>query len=146
MGRWFIHDSFTVMSGELRTLHATKSPHPAMSIRNQPSPKPMQNMTLPRRLIFPLARVFIFAYRSPMSMHYCKQGAVKPTHYVVTCKRCARQIPTGVNAFPRENLVVPCPLCGELRRFRPSEIFLGFPDSLIQVQQTTITRRRRGGW
>jgi hypothetical protein len=41
---------------------------------------------------------------------------------------------------------VSCPLCGELRRYRPSEVFLGFPDSRIEVQRTTITRRRRGGW
>jgi len=79
-----------------------------------------------------------------MGMFYCQQGRVKPTHFVVTCKRCRRAIPAGVAAFPRDNLALECPLCGELRRYRPSEVYLGFPDTLIEVQQSTITRRRRG--
>jgi hypothetical protein len=54
-----------------------------------------------------------------MSMHYCQQGAVWPTTYVVTCKKCTRSIPAGAQEFPRGNLVVQCSLCGELRRYRP---------------------------
>jgi len=81
-----------------------------------------------------------------MGAYFCQQGARKPTHYVVTCKRCGRHIPAGVTAFPRDNLVIPCTLCGELRRYRPSEVYLGFPDSLLGVQQATITRHRKGGW
>ena len=81
-----------------------------------------------------------------MSMHYCQQGAVKPTVYVVTCKKCTRSIPSGAQEFPRGNLVVQCSLCGELRRYRPSEVYLGFPDSHLVQQQVSITRRRTGGW
>jgi len=81
-----------------------------------------------------------------MSMHYCQQGAVHPTVYVVTCKKCTRSIPAGTQEFPRGNLVVDCPLCGELRRYRPSEVYLGFPDSHLIQQQVSITRRRKGGW
>jgi hypothetical protein len=88
----------------------------------------------------------VFAYSSPMSMHYCQQGAVKPNVYVVTCKKCTRSIPAGAQEFPRGNLVVQCPLCGELRRYRPSEVYLGFPDSHLVQQQVSITRRRKGGW
>jgi hypothetical protein len=88
----------------------------------------------------------VFAYSSPMSMHYCQQGAVKPTTYVVTCKKCTRSIPAGAQEFPRGNLVLQCPLCRELRRYRPSEVYLGFPDSHLQQQQVSVTRRRRGGW
>ena len=57
-------------------------------------------------------------------MHYCQQGAVKPNVYVVTCKKCTRSIPAGTQEFPRGNLVVQCPLCGELRRYRPSEVYV----------------------
>jgi hypothetical protein len=32
---------------------------------------------------------------------------------------------------------VECPLCGELRRYLPSEVFLGRPDQLITRQQRT---------
>ena len=81
-----------------------------------------------------------------MSMHYCQQGAIKPNVYVVTCKKCTRSIPADAQEFPRGNLVVQCPLCGELRRYRPSEVYLGFPDSHLVQQQVSITRRRKGGW
>ena len=81
-----------------------------------------------------------------MSMHYCQQGAVRPTTYVVTCKKCTRSIPAGAQEFPRGNLVVQCALCGELRRYRPSEVYLGFPDSHLVQQQVSITRRRKGSW
>ena len=73
-------------------------------------------------------------------MHYCFQGRVKPTHFVVTCKRCRREVPSGCATMPEENRVVRCPLCGELRRYRPSEVFLGFPHTLLGVQAET--RRR----
>jgi hypothetical protein len=78
-----------------------------------------------------------------MSMHYCQQGKVKPTHYVVTCKKCARAVPTGVTEWPRINLVVGCPLCGELRRYRPSEVFLGFPDHTLDQQRCRAAVKSR---
>ena len=77
-----------------------------------------------------------------MGMHYCQQGQVRPTHFVVNCKRCRRAVPAGVKAFPADNLVIACPLCGELRRYRPSEVYLGFPHQLIAGQQSTLTSRR----
>jgi|GEM_PF-1732210 RNase P subunit RPR2 len=81
-----------------------------------------------------------------MSMHYCQQGAVKPNVYVVTCKKCTRSIPAGAQEFPTGNLVVQCSLCGELRRYRPSEVYLGFPDSHLVQQQVSVTRRPKGEW
>ena len=75
-------------------------------------------------------------------MHYCQQGQVRPTHFVVNCKRCRHAVPAGVKAFPADNLVIACPLCGELRRYRPSEVYLGFPHQLIAGQQSTLTSRR----
>jgi hypothetical protein len=52
--------------------------------------------------------------------------------------------PTGVAAFPRDNLTVTCTLCGEVRRYRSSEVYLGFPDSHLIQQQVSITRQRKG--
>lgn len=72
-----------------------------------------------------------------MSMHYCTQGRVQPTTYVVRCKRCQRDIPSGSGEFPKENIVVRCTLCGELRRYRPSEVFLGFVDVALTHQQAS---------
>jgi hypothetical protein len=44
-------------------------------------------------------------------------GKVKTATYIVTCKRCARSISAGTQEFPRNNLVVQCTPCGELRRY-----------------------------
>jgi hypothetical protein len=45
--------------------------------------------------------------------------------FVVTCKRCRRDVPSGREEFPFQSVTVECPLCGELRQYRPSEVFLG---------------------
>jgi hypothetical protein len=49
--------------------------------------------------------------------------------FVVTCKRCRRDVPTGVREFPFQSVAVECPLCGELGRYLPSEVFLGLTNS-----------------
>jgi len=36
--------------------------------------------------------------------------------------------------FPVYPIVVDCPLCGEKRRYRPSEVYLGRPDAMITKQ------------
>ena len=57
--------------------------------------------------------------------------------YVVTCKRCRRDVPSGVSEFPFQSITVECPLCGELRRYLPSEVSLGRPDQLVVHQSQT---------
>ena len=54
--------------------------------------------------------------------------------FVVECKRCRRDVPAGVAAFPFQSIVVVCPLCGELRRYLPSEVVLGTPHHLVAKQ------------
>ena len=51
--------------------------------------------------------------------------------FVVSCKRCRRDIPTGLKEFPFQSVTVECPLCGEVRRYLPSEIALGKPHQLV---------------
>jgi hypothetical protein len=60
--------------------------------------------------------------------------------FVVNCKDCRRVVPSGVKEFPFHSLEVTCPLCGELRRYLPSEVFFGRPDQLV----THRARRRVG--
>ena len=36
--------------------------------------------------------------------------------FVVTCKRCRRDVPSGREEFPFQSIAVTCPLCGEQRR------------------------------
>lgn len=51
--------------------------------------------------------------------------------FIATCKRCRREIPAGVKEFPFQPVVVECPLCGEIRRYLPSELMLGKPHPLV---------------
>jgi RNase P subunit RPR2 len=60
--------------------------------------------------------------------------------FVVTCKRCRRDVPSGREEFPFQSVAVECPLCGELRRYLPSEVILGRPDGLVTRQRRTGSR------
>ena len=55
--------------------------------------------------------------------------------FVVTCKDCHRAVPSGAKEFPFHSIELTCPLCGEPRRYLPSEIFLSRPDRLVTRQQ-----------
>ncbi len=57
--------------------------------------------------------------------------------FVVTCKRCRRDVPAGVGEFPFQSIMVSCPLCSEQRRYLPSEVFLGRVDRLVIHQNRT---------
>ena len=54
--------------------------------------------------------------------------------FIVECKRCRRDIPAGVDQFPFQSIVVSCRLCGEHRRYLPSEVLLGRPNHLVAKQ------------
>lgn len=68
-----------------------------------------------------------------MSMDYAtnNRNRVRHTIYVVQCKRCHRNVLAGVENFPTDNIVVDCPLCGDLRRYRPGDVYLGTPDPIL---------------
>jgi hypothetical protein len=59
---------------------------------------------------------------------------IERKQFVVVCKRCRRDVPSGITEFPFQPIVVACPLCGELRRYLPSEVFLGTPHTLVAKQ------------
>jgi hypothetical protein len=75
---------------------------------------------------------FYFAYTRGMTFGF---PTIERRHFVVTCKRCRRDVPSGRDEFPFQSVAVLCPLCGELRRYLPSEVFLGKPDQLVTRQQ-----------
>lgn len=62
------------------------------------------------------------------------QGPSNRKMFVVTCKQCRRDVPTGVSEFPFQSIIVACCLCGEIRRYLPSELFLGKVDHLVLHQ------------
>ena len=74
----------------------------------------------------------IFAY--PLSIF---QGPSTRKTFVVVCKKCRRDVPTGAAEFPFQSIIVECILCGEMRRYLPSEVFLGRADQLVARQKRT---------
>jgi hypothetical protein len=74
----------------------------------------------------------VFAYTVTMAFGF---PIAERRLFVVTCKRCRRDVPSGREEFPFQSITVECPLCGELRRYLPSELFLGRPDGLVTRQQ-----------
>jgi hypothetical protein len=75
---------------------------------------------------------FYFAYTHGMAFGF---PTIERRHFVVTCKRCRRNVPSGREEFPFQSVAVECLLCGELRRYLPSEVFLGRADQLVTRQQ-----------
>ena len=78
----------------------------------------------------------MFAFHSPILITMFQGPSARKT-FVVACKKCRRDVPTGAAEFPFQSVVVECPLCGEKRRYLPSEIFLGRVDQLVSRQMRT---------
>ena len=72
-----------------------------------------------------------FAYTSCMVFGFPIAGR---RQFVVACKLCQRDVPACTDSFPFHSIVVPCPLCGERRKYLPSEVFLGKPHGLVAKQ------------
>jgi len=83
---------------------------------------------------FRIHRGCMFAFRSPILITMFPGPSARKT-FVVACKKCRRDVPTGVTEFPFQSTVVECPLCGEKRRYLPSEVFLGRVDQLVSRQK-----------
>ena len=62
----------------------------------------------------------IFAYSVSMF-----QGPSSQRDFVVRCKRCGENVPAGVETLPASWIAAQCPLCGEHRRYLPTEVFQG---------------------
>jgi hypothetical protein len=87
------------------------------------------------RSFWPLARhggcCFVIFSPTPFVVF---KGLTNRKQFVVTGKRCRRDVPTGLKEFPFQSVVVECQLCGEQRRYLPTEVFLGKPDHLVAHQ------------
>jgi len=65
--------------------------------------------------------------------------------FVVPCMQCHRDIPSGVREFPIQSITVECPLCGELRRYLLSEVFLALNTIKSATQFNVRTVKSSGG-
>jgi RNase P subunit RPR2 len=53
------------------------------------------------------------------------QGAPESLRVVIRCKGCGENIPAPVETMPAQPIVATCPLCGQQRRYLPSQVFQG---------------------
>jgi hypothetical protein len=83
--------------------------------------------------------VQIFAFTSPI-IRCMGFGfpVMERKQFVVECKLCRREVPAGVVSFPFQSIVADCPLCGERRRYLPSEVFLGKSHGLVSKQTRKV--------
>jgi hypothetical protein len=65
-----------------------------------------------------------FAFYLP-TMVLMFPGPESAKRVVVRCKGCRENIPAPVESVPSQPIAARCPLCGEHRRYLPSEVFLG---------------------
>jgi rRNA maturation protein Nop10 len=59
--------------------------------------------------------------------------------FTLKCKKCGQNVPAPVQTMPDSWIVGECPLCGEKRRYLPSDIFRG------QLSYKLIGKRNRLG-
>ena len=59
----------------------------------------------------------------------------KRKRFVVTCKLCRKDVPSGRKEFPFRSIAVTCSSCGEERQYLPSEVFLGRPYRLEEKRK-----------
>ena len=74
-----------------------------------------------------------FASCSPIVCSMSFHGAPTRLALVVSCKGCQRIIPAGISSIPDNATTLRCLQCGEVRQYRPSEVYEGrAPLHLIQ--------------
>jgi hypothetical protein len=59
-----------------------------------------------------------------------------PKCCVVCCKKCGHDVLAGTDGFPANAIFVVCSLCGEKRRYLPSEVIHGRPHSVVRRKRT----------
>jgi hypothetical protein len=67
-----------------------------------------------------------------------------PKCCVVCCKRCGHDVLSGTDGFPASSIFVVCSLCGERRRYLPSEVIHGRPHGVLRAKRTASVTQRRG--
>jgi hypothetical protein len=62
--------------------------------------------------------------------------------FVIVCKGCREIIPAPVETLPDSWIIADCPLCGEIRRYLPVDIFRGRLSHDLLSKPPRITDRR----
>jgi hypothetical protein len=67
----------------------------------------------------------LFAFISPILLFVFNLPASRLCDFAICCKGCGQNVPAPVGTMPDTWIVAKCLLCGEKRRYLPSEIFKG---------------------
>src|SRR6202035_3087148 len=71
----------------------------------------------------------IFSFYSPIVLRM--RALPFPKSCVVCCKKCGHDVLSGTEGFPASSIFVVCSLCGEKRKYLPSEVIHGRPHSAV---------------
>jgi hypothetical protein len=66
-------------------------------------------------------------------------GRESSKRIVVQCKGCRENIPAPVESVPAQPIAARCPICGDHRRYLPSEVFLGRLSHLLMIRNPVRT-------
>jgi len=86
----------------------------------------------------------IFSFYSPIVL--LMRALPFPKSCVVCCKKCGHDVLAGTDSFPASSIFVVCSLCGEKRKYLPSEVIHGRPHFAVRRKRArhVLTDRRRG--
>jgi hypothetical protein len=76
------------------------------------------------------AERLIFSFYSPILA--LMRALTFPKSCVVCCKKCGHDVSAGTENFPASSIAVICSLCGEKRKYLPSEVIHGRPHFLVR--------------
>src|ERR1700759_5745649 len=72
----------------------------------------------------------IFPFYSPIVVLI--RALTFPKSCVVCCKKCGHDVLAGTESFPASSIFVVCSLCGEKRKYLPSEVIHGRPHFAVR--------------
>jgi hypothetical protein len=85
------------------------------------------------------SQALIFSFYSPIVVDM--RALRFPKSCVVCCKKCGHDVLAGTDRFPASSIFVVCSLCGEKRRYQPSEVIHGRPHFLVRRKSMDTGRR-----
>ena len=115
--------------------------HADSKVQTYPNPPVWQRF----RGRFAYTSRLIFSFYSPILM--AMRTLPFPKCCVVCCKKCGHDVLAGTDGFPASSVFVVCSLCGEKRRYLPSEVIHGRPHSVVRRKSTRhvpLDTARRG--
>src|SRR5580658_5568362 len=83
----------------------------------------------------------IFPFYSPIVLSM--RALPFPKSCVVCCKKCGHDVLAGTESFPANSIFVVCSLCGEKRRYLPSEVIHGRPHFVVRRKPPRHLPQRR---